>query len=101
VDQGDVGIIRSLAHTNLTAEAVAHQSVLMNRKQRRAAAKLGQTSSNRLGETTAAVLVLRGNRLLFGDQEAVGCDEHRGVVVETAPASALEVAEAEFLLESW
>src|SRR3954462_764993 len=40
-----------------------------------------------------------GNPRPFGDQEAIGCDAKRGVMVETAPAAALEVPEPEFLLE--
>src|SRR4249919_1510280 len=44
--------------------------------------------------------VLRGgNRLPLGDQEPVGCDAQRGVVVEAAPSSSFEVAEADLLLE--
>src|SRR6266481_2328109 len=40
-----------------------------------------------------------GNRLPLGDQESVGCDAQRGVVVEASPASTFEVSKAEFLLE--
>src|SRR3954467_14857575 len=40
-----------------------------------------------------------GNSHPFGDQEAIGCDAKRGVMVEAAPAAALEVPEPEFLLE--
>ena len=40
-----------------------------------------------------------GNPHPFGDQEAIGCDAKRGVMVEAAPAAALEVPEPEFLLE--
>ena len=40
-----------------------------------------------------------GNRRPFGDQEAVGGDAKRGVVMEASPAATLIVAEAEFLLE--
>src|SRR5712691_9902655 len=40
-----------------------------------------------------------GNRLPFGDQEAIRGDAQRGVVVEAAPAAALEVSEPELLLE--
>ena len=42
------------------------QSALMNRKQRRAAAKLGKTTSNPLGETTAAAVVTPGHDELLG-----------------------------------
>src|SRR5215813_7675563 len=40
-----------------------------------------------------------GNRLPLGDQEAVGGDAQRGVMMEATPASAFEVAQPEFLLE--
>src|SRR3954447_22338960 len=40
-----------------------------------------------------------GNSHPFGDQEAIGCDAKRGVMVEAAPAAALVVPEPEFLLE--
>src|SRR3954447_706683 len=40
-----------------------------------------------------------GNPHPFGDQEAIGCDAKRGVMVEAAPAAALEVPEPELLLE--
>src|SRR4051812_15820718 len=41
----------------------------------------------------------RGNSHPFGDQEAIGCDAKRGVMVEAAPAAALEVPEPKVLLE--
>ena len=53
----------------------------------------------KLGERRGGTWCRGGNRLLLGDQEAVGCDAYRGVVMEAAPASAFEVAEAELLLE--
>src|SRR4051812_17097389 len=37
-----------------------------------------------------------GNPHPFGDQEAIGCDAKRGMMVEAAPAAALEVPEPEF-----
>src|SRR3954453_461574 len=40
-----------------------------------------------------------GNPHPFGDPEAIGCDAKRGVMVEAAPAAALEVPEPQFLLE--
>src|SRR5260221_12754011 len=49
--------------------------------------------------TTRRNMLLRGNRLPLGDQESVGCDAQRGVVVEAAPSTALEVAEPDLLLE--
>src|SRR5919107_1310621 len=41
----------------------------------------------------------RGKAAALGHQEAVGGDAQGGVVVEAAPAAALEVAQAELLLE--
>src|SRR3972149_3867676 len=38
-----------------------------------------------------------GNGAPFGDQEGVGCDAHRGGVVETAPTSPFEMAEPHLL----
>src|SRR5260221_3586105 len=49
--------------------------------------------------TTRRNMLLRGNRLPLGDQESVGRDAQRGVVVEAAPSTALEVAEPDLLLE--
>ena len=43
--------------------------------------------------------VLRGNQTPFGDQESVGRDAERHVVVKASPASSFEVIEPEFLLE--
>ena len=40
-----------------------------------------------------------GNRLPLGDQESVGGDAQRGVVVEAAPSSALEMPKPNLLLE--
>ena len=40
-----------------------------------------------------------GNPHPFGDQEAIGCDAKRGVMVEAAPAAALVVPKPQFLLE--
>src|SRR3954464_6153600 len=40
-----------------------------------------------------------GNSHPFGDQEAIGCDAKRRVMVEAAPAAALVVPEPQFLLE--
>src|SRR5674536_388595 len=40
-----------------------------------------------------------GNRLPLGDQESVGGDAQRGVVVEAAPPSALEMPKPDLLLE--
>ena len=43
--------------------------------------------------------ILRGNRLPFGDQESVGRDAQRGVVVEATPTSAFEMPEPDLLFE--
>src|SRR5215472_6457692 len=40
-----------------------------------------------------------GNRLPLGDQEAVGCDAQRGMVVEAAPTPAFEMPEPNLLFE--
>ncbi|CAO3416048.1 hypothetical protein [Azospirillum endophyticum] len=48
---------------------------------------------------TRSEVVLRGNRRLFLYQESVGGDAQCRVMVESAPAPALIMAEAEFLLE--
>src|SRR5665647_1036763 len=40
-----------------------------------------------------------GNRLPLGDQESVGHDTQRGVVVEAAPSSPLEMPKPDLLLE--
>ena len=43
-------------------------------------------------------VVLRGNRRPFGDQGSAGCEAQGGVVVESAPAAAPVVAQADLLL---
>jgi hypothetical protein len=40
-----------------------------------------------------------GNRLPLGDQESVGRDAQRGVVVEASPSSSFEMSEPNFLFE--
>ena len=40
-----------------------------------------------------------GDRTPFGDQESVGCDAERHVMVKASPASTFIVIEAQFLLE--
>src|SRR5665647_1723619 len=40
-----------------------------------------------------------GNRLPLGDQESVGCDAQRGVVMEAAPPTPFKMSEPELLLE--
>src|SRR5512134_4173497 len=42
---------------------------------------------------------VRGEKASLGDEEAIGRDAERGVVVKAPPAAALVVAEPEFLLE--
>lgn len=44
-------------------------------------------------------MVLRGKRRPFPDQESVGGDAQRHVMVESAPAPVFIMAEAEFLFE--
>jgi hypothetical protein len=53
----------------------------------------------RLREEDCAAPFRGGNGAPLGDQEAVGCDAHAGVMVESAPASSFEVTEPHFLLE--
>src|ERR1700720_877070 len=43
--------------------------------------------------------VVRGNPLPLGDQESVGRDAQRGVVMEAAPASSFEMSEPDLLFE--
>ena len=40
-----------------------------------------------------------GNRLPLADQESVGCDAQRGVMVKASPSAALKMAEPYLLLE--
>src|SRR5262245_41563521 len=40
-----------------------------------------------------------GNRTPLGEEESVGCDRERRVVVESSPASAFVVVEADLLLQ--
>jgi hypothetical protein len=40
-----------------------------------------------------------GNRLPLGDQESIGRDAQRGVVVEAPPSSSFEMPEPHFLFE--
>ena len=53
----------------------------------------------RLREENFAARVRGGNGAPLGDQEALGCDAHGGVMVEAAPTSPFEVAEPDLLLE--
>src|SRR5436190_24286653 len=43
--------------------------------------------------------VYRGDRLPLGDQESIGCDAQRGVVMEAAPAAPFKMPEPDLLLE--
>jgi hypothetical protein len=54
----------------------------------------------RLREEDLAALLRGGNGAPLGDQEAVGCDANRGVVVEAAPTSPFEVPEPTSCLSS-
>jgi hypothetical protein len=55
--------------------------------------------NGRLRAENFATAFRGGNGAPLGDQEAVGGDAHRGVVVEAAPTSPFEVAEPHLLLE--
>src|SRR5712692_3164570 len=57
-----------------------------------------QVSGARSG-ATGRHKVRRGNRLPLGDQEAVGGDAQRGVMVEAAPPSPLVMSQPDLLLE--
>src|SRR3954470_23000786 len=79
---------------------------------RMVAIEFGTCRSGRIGGTAGSITWGKANRRelrcgpsrggnphLFGDQEAIGCNAKRGVMVEAAPAAALEVPKPEFLLE--
>ena len=53
----------------------------------------------RIGEAFRAAGGLRGNRRSFADQEAIICDEKRCMMMEAAPASPIEMGEAEFAFQ--
>ena len=53
----------------------------------------------RLREQRGGTRSTGGNRLPLGDQEAIGCDAQRGVVMEAAPSAAFEMPEPDLLLE--
>src|SRR5271163_5271538 len=51
------------------------------------------------GQGLPAAGVLRGKGRSLADQESIGGDAERGVVMESSPAAPFEVGEAEFALE--
>src|SRR5471030_438500 len=53
----------------------------------------------RLREQRGGTRSTGGNRLPFGDQESVGCDAQRGVVMEASPSAPFEMSEPDLLLE--
>ena len=53
----------------------------------------------KLRERRGATSCRGGNRLPLGDQEAVGGDAQRGVMMEATPAAPFIVAEPDLLLE--
>src|ERR1700704_1975720 len=53
----------------------------------------------RLREQCGGTRSTGGNRLPLGDQESVGCDAQRGVMMKAAPAASLIVSEPDLLLE--
>jgi hypothetical protein len=53
----------------------------------------------RQADALAANMASGGKSAAFGDQEAVSGDTKRGMMVEAAPGTALEMVESEFLLE--
>src|SRR5246500_4370520 len=63
------------------------------------AAGSGTAGKGRFFDCSGAMRSWGGNPLPFGDQEAIGCDRQRAVVMEAPPSAALIVAEADFLFE--
>ena len=53
----------------------------------------------RRAEALAAARACGGKSAAFGDQEAVGANAERGMMMEAAPGTALEVVKPQFLLE--
>src|SRR5215469_11228880 len=53
----------------------------------------------RRAEALAAARASGGKSAAFGDQEAVGGNAERGMMMEAAPGTALEVVKPQFLLE--
>src|SRR6202171_3894170 len=53
----------------------------------------------RLREQRSGTRSTGGNRLSFGDQQSVGCDAQRGVVMEAAPSAPFIVSKPYLLLE--
>ena len=55
--------------------------------------------NGRFFDCSGAIRSRGGNPLLLGDQESIGCDRHRAVMVKASPRASIIVAEADFLLE--
>src|SRR5215472_17462913 len=53
----------------------------------------------RRAEVLAAARACGGKSAAFGDQEAIGGNAERGMMMEAAPETALEVVKPQFLLE--
>ena len=53
----------------------------------------------RLREQCGGTRSTGGNRLPLGDQESIGCDAQRGVVMEAAPAAPFKMPEPDLLFE--
>src|ERR1700694_5631647 len=53
----------------------------------------------RVGGKSGGKISRGGNRLLFGDQESVRRDAHRGMMVEATPPASFVVPEPDLLLE--
>src|SRR5215469_13224137 len=53
----------------------------------------------RRAEALAAEIASRGKSAAFGDQEAIGGNTKRGMMMKAAPGTALEVVKPQFLLE--
>src|ERR1700729_2221087 len=73
------------------------------RSNSRHAARVGSAARRGLGREDRRGVLRRqepegGNRRSFADQKAISCDAKRCMVMEAAPASPLEMGEAEFLI---
>ena len=76
-------------------DRVGHVPLRSDRRRR----GVGNPGKRQVSRASGRCVVLRGNHLPFGDEEAVGGDAQCGVVVKAAPAAPLVVAEPELLLQ--
>src|SRR6516165_11916418 len=57
------------------------------------------TGKGRFFDCSGAIRSRGGNPLPLGDQEPIGCDRHRAVMMKASPGAPLIMAEADFLFE--